>query len=207
MSLIDPSQMIAYLKATTLGKPYELGAAGPDKFDCSGEVCWGYKHFGVTIPHHAETQSHLGVAVALGAVEIGDLVFSNWDVDTVRFGVTPASHVGIATSSSEIIVAPHTGTVVQIEHLSTWDQRITGIRRYDMAVPSAPGPKTTSVPIRKYGSPLTWDMTVSGIAQHFGYGSDWQTIWNSQANAALRTLRKDPAHVQPGDHLVVTLKL
>lgn len=206
MTLIQPAAMIAYLR-TTLGKPYRLGEAGPDEFDCSGLICYGYKHFGVTLPHHAETQSHLGVAISPPNVEPGDLVFSNWDVPAVRYGVTPASHVGMAISPSELIVAPHTGADVQIERLSGWHERITGVRRYDMAVPSAPGPKTATVPIRAYASPVQWDMTVSGIAVHYGYGSAWQSIWNSQANAALRNLRKEPDHVQAGDHVVVTLKL
>lgn len=206
MTLIDPTALITYLR-TALGKPYRLGAAGPDSFDCSGLICYGYHHFGVTLPHHAETQSHLGVAISPNAITAGDLVFSNWDVAKVTYGVTPATHCGVAISAHEIIVAPHTGSDVRIEQISGWNQRITGVRRYDLAVPSAPAQKTSSVPVRDYATPVTWDMTVSGIAQHYGYGSDWQSIWNSQANAALRTLRKDPAHVRAGDHVVVTVKL
>jgi hypothetical protein len=200
--------MIAYLESKTLGKPYVFGAAGPDEFDCSGLIVFGYAHWGVSIIHHAAEQARLGVAVARDAIQPGDLVFSNWDVANPRFGVTEAAHVGLAVAHDRIIVAPHTGEVVQIESITgeAYQHHLTGIRRYDMA-PMTPAPKTVTVPIRKYGSPLTYDMTISGIAAHYGYGSNWQTIWNSQANAKLRSLRKSPERVQEGDLVVVTLKV
>lgn len=207
MTKINPADMIAYLKATALGKPYVFDKAGPSSFDCSGLVVWGYKHFGVDVVHYAATQARLGVAIARNAIEEGDLVFSNWDVSTPVWGVTEASHVGIAVSKTHIIVAPHSGENVQIEDITgpNWQKHLTGVRRYDMAS-ATPAPTGQSIPIRSWATPVTWDMTVSGIAEHFGYGSNWQAVWNSQPNAAIRVLRKEPSALHAGDRIIVTPK-
>lgn len=38
-----------------LGKPYEVGAAGPDKFDCSGLISYvGPRAFGFPFPHFTD---------------------------------------------------------------------------------------------------------------------------------------------------------
>lgn len=135
---IHPEDFIKVLR-TQLGNPYVLGAAGPHSDDCSGLVCYGYAHWGEKVIHHAAEQQSLGSAVSLANVRIGDLVFSNWDVplSSIKFGKSPAAHVGVAISSSQMIVAPHTGTVVQIESFTTagYLKRLTGIRRYLMLPP------------------------------------------------------------------------
>lgn len=38
------------------GKPYAFGAAGPDKFDCSGFTSFVFGHFGISLPHNAQQQ-------------------------------------------------------------------------------------------------------------------------------------------------------
>lgn len=67
-----------------------------------------------------------------------------------------------------------------------------------------PHPSSTTVTVAKYTtSNPPWNSTLSGIAQHEGYGGDWQAIWNNAANAALKARRKQPNLIQPGDKIVV----
>lgn len=51
-----------------------------------------------------------------------------------------------------------------------------------------------------------WDSTVSGIAEHYGYGADWETVWNDPKNANLRALRKAPDAIRKGDVIYVREK-
>ena len=39
-----------------LGKPYQWGAAGPDRFDCSGLTMWVWGKAGVSLPHQSRAQ-------------------------------------------------------------------------------------------------------------------------------------------------------
>jgi len=51
-----------------------------------------------------------------------------------------------------------------------------------------------------------WNSTLSGIAQHYGYGSDWQSIWNDPRNASLRAKRGQPQDIRDGDTVWVKRK-
>lgn len=51
-----------------------------------------------------------------------------------------------------------------------------------------------------------WNSYMGGIAQHYGYGSDWETIWNDPKNAGLRAKRHAPADIQQGDTVYVKRK-
>lgn len=88
-----------------IGKPYVYGAAGPDKFDCSGLVWFAYKAAGLFFPRLSTT----GLAVLPGMIDVpltklepGDLVF---------YG-NPIHHVAISQGGTRIVHAPHTGSVV-----------------------------------------------------------------------------------------------
>jgi NlpC/P60 family len=109
--------------AKHLGKKYVFGAAGPNAFDCSGLTQYVFKQQGVNLPHHAEDQAKMGMAVSKNDIQPGDLVFSNW-------GDGPNSHVGIATGPHTIINAPHTGAVVRYQNLtSSYLAHVTAVRR------------------------------------------------------------------------------
>lgn len=114
-----------------LGRPYVYGAAGPSSFDCSGLVSYVFGHFGITLPHHAADQAAYGSAVETGAIQPGDLVFSNW-------GDGPDSHVGIAVSATQIIDAPKPGTSVRYDTLTDlYKSKITSVRRLDQVTGAA----------------------------------------------------------------------
>jgi len=79
-------------------------------------------------------------------------------------------------------------------------------------VPTSPAPSTSGssqvpVTVVKWTPTNTpWNSTISGIAAHYGYGGDWQAVWDSSANAALRAKRGQPSLIQPGDTVYVTPK-
>lgn len=101
-----------------LGKPYVFGGNGPATFDCSGLTRWCYAKAGVSLPRIASAQQLTGQAVpGLSSAQPGDLLF---------YG-TPAHHVAIYIGGGQQIAAPHTGTVVQVQHAGGGD--FANIRR------------------------------------------------------------------------------
>jgi cell wall-associated NlpC family hydrolase len=88
-----------------LGSPYEWGAAGPSRFDCSGLTMWAWARGGVSLPHSSQAQWSATRRIARSDVQPGDLVF---------FG-SPIHHVGIYIGGGSMISAPHSGDVVKIQ--------------------------------------------------------------------------------------------
>ena len=76
-----------------LGKPYRLGAGGPEVFDCSGLTRYVYREAGISIPRYSREQYAGGRAVSTCELREGALVFfgtrKNWDT---------VGHVGIVVS-------------------------------------------------------------------------------------------------------------
>ncbi|MGZ4619650.1 MAG: C40 family peptidase [Frankiaceae bacterium] len=97
---------------TQRGKPYIHGAAGPYGYDCSGLVQWSFGRTGRALPRTATAQYYATAHIPLSALRPGDLIF---------FG-TPAFlyHVAIYAGNGNILVARHTGTVIQLQRLWTW---------------------------------------------------------------------------------------
>lgn len=93
----------AYAK---LGSPYEWGAAGPNRFDCSGLTLWVWGKAGVSLPHQSGAQYAGGRKVAKSDLQPGDLTF---------YG-SPIHHVGIYIGNGQMISAPQTGDVVKIQN-------------------------------------------------------------------------------------------
>ncbi|WP_304341616.1 NlpC/P60 family protein [Metaclostridioides mangenotii] len=107
---------------TKLGKPYEWGATGPNKFDCSGLTQWCHKQIGITIPRVARDQAVKGVAINKNNAQPGDLVF-------FKKGKNPVHHVGIYIGNGEYLHSPQTGDVVKISKLSS-RKDFYSVRRY-----------------------------------------------------------------------------
>ena len=104
-----PARLVAFARRQ-LGVPYVYGGASHSGFDCSGLTMYVYRHLGISLPHGATAQAGLGHAVSLHSLRPGDLVF--WG------GGGYYSHVALYAGQGRIIGAPHTGTVVQYQHLS-----------------------------------------------------------------------------------------
>jgi cell wall-associated NlpC family hydrolase len=92
---------------TRLGLPYVWGASGPDSFDCSGLTMWAWAHAGVSLPHFSGAQYASTAHISMADLQPGDLVFES----------DPGAHVAMYIGGGQIIAAPHSGTVVQIQPL------------------------------------------------------------------------------------------
>ena len=112
-SINGSAAQIALVKETMkyLGIPYVWAGATPlGGFDCSGLVLYVYAKFGVSFPHGATMQAHMGTPLRFGQMEPADLVF---------FG-DPSfyHHVGIYIGNGLFIEAPRTGDVVKVSQLA-----------------------------------------------------------------------------------------
>lgn len=125
-------KVIAYARAQ-IGKPYKTNTQGPDSFDCSGLVTAAYKTVGIILPALTFSQVKMGspVPVDPSAVQPGDCLFMRGGSPATDLG-----HVAIATSSSSMISAPHTGAFVH-EGAIPWNS-VQQIRRY-VGASSTPG--------------------------------------------------------------------
>ena len=93
--------------ASQIGRPYLLGATGPDAWDCSGLAMMAYRAAGIAIPRTSQAQWAYGQRIPVSQVQPGDLVyFAGADG-------TPAApgHVGIVVdpASNTMIDAYATG--------------------------------------------------------------------------------------------------
>lgn len=98
-----------------LGKPYQWGAEGPNKFDCSGLVMAMYRFAGVTGPGISSGRGTTYTfwrdysSVKKDLILPGDLVFFRPDL----------GHMGIYVGKGHMIHAPKTGDVVKISSINT----------------------------------------------------------------------------------------
>ncbi|MFG1926703.1 NlpC/P60 family protein [Cryptosporangium sp. NPDC048952] len=92
------------------GKPYEWGAEGPDRFDCSGLVQTAYATADVVLPRTARPQYRVTKPVSVTALLPGDLLFfatEHADWNTIH-------HVGVYLGGGLMVHAPTTGDVVRV---------------------------------------------------------------------------------------------
>lgn len=85
-----------------VGDSYRYGAAGPNRWDCSGLTMKAWAAAGKKLPHSAKAQSRIGKKVKKSDLRPGDLVF---------FYSGP-SHVGIYAGGGKVIHAPRPGSKV-----------------------------------------------------------------------------------------------
>ena len=90
-----------------LGVPYVYGGASPSGFDCSGLVMYVYAQLGISLPHYTVAQWNATQPISSPAP--GDLVFFNG-----------LGHVGIYLGGGRFVNAPHTGSVVRIDSMSSF---------------------------------------------------------------------------------------
>ncbi|WP_298133402.1 C40 family peptidase [Micropruina sp.] len=89
---------------------YVWGAAGPNKFDCSGFMLWTFRKIDIKLPHSSRAQSKKGVKVAKKNLKPGDLVFF----------YSPVSHVAMYIGDGKIIHARNTRDDLQISNLKKY---------------------------------------------------------------------------------------
>lgn len=99
-------QVLAFARSQ-IGKPCVWGAAGPGSYDNSGLTQAAWKVAGVSLPRTSVGQASYGTAVALYAMQPGDLVFFQDDL----------SHVGLCTGNGMMIHAPGPGSSIREESI------------------------------------------------------------------------------------------
>jgi cell wall-associated NlpC family hydrolase len=97
-----------------IGKPYLWGGTGPNAYDCSGLVYAAYAAAGVRIARTTYDWQQDGPVIPLNQIQPGDLLLSAGSDGT---SANPG-HVVMYIGNGEIVQAPHSGTVVQIDPLS-----------------------------------------------------------------------------------------
>ena len=97
------------------GCKYVWGTAGPNTFDCSGLCYWAMRHVGIKVSRKSAEGYHSnGSHVSFSNLSPGDIcLFTN------NGGVSGIHHAGIYIGGGRMVHAPHTGTVVQIQSISS----------------------------------------------------------------------------------------
>lgn len=134
-----------------IGKWYEFGAMGPNTFDCSGLICYAYKHgANKTLPHFTGTMVTVGTKVTKDQLIPGDLVFPD------------THHVQLYVGGGMVIEAPHTGARVRkVKMWGFWTaRRVIG------------GGEAVTGSVVGVSNPLVPD-SVEKLAGFLGDGSTW----------------------------------
>ena len=129
----SPLQVAVDVIYSQLGKPYVWGGGGVNGpslgqptgidpyqathtigFDCSGLMQWAFAKAGILLPRSAAEQYSVGNHVDRSQLQPGDMVFWATNLSDPR----TIHHVALYIGNGQIIAAPYTGTVVQIEPMS-----------------------------------------------------------------------------------------
>jgi cell wall-associated NlpC family hydrolase len=121
-----------------LGTRYKRGGTGGDGFDCSGFARSIYrKHFGVDLPHNAQSQFQLPMFAKLNekALKTGDLVFFASTAQKKRI-----NHVGIYLDDGQFIHAESKrGIVISSIDEEHWRNRLVSAKRLETGAGLKPG--------------------------------------------------------------------
>ncbi|MCT9088532.1 C40 family peptidase [Streptomyces sp. ASQP_92] len=108
-----------HVAASKKGSPYQYGATGPHRFDCSGLTLYSFKEAGRKLPHSAQQQYNISRHVTASSRQAGDLVFFH--------SGRRVYHVGIYAGNGRIWHSPKTGDVVRLERIwsgAVWYGRV-----------------------------------------------------------------------------------
>ena len=92
------------------GRPYQYGAAGPSRFDCSGYTLYVYRHFGKSLPHNAAEQYYVMHHFPQSQKVPGDLIFFRNSSGRISH---VAIYAGVRNGTQMMWHSPHTGDVVK----------------------------------------------------------------------------------------------
>jgi cell wall-associated NlpC family hydrolase len=96
------------------GAPYQYGASGPSRFDCSGFTMYVFGRFGKRLPHSSSAQYSDVRHIAKSSKQVGDLLF-------FRDSSGSIGHVGIYAGNGKMWDAPHSGDHVRLRAIYSSD--------------------------------------------------------------------------------------
>jgi len=99
---------IAFARAQ-IGKPYVLGAEGPDAYDCSGLTQRAWQSGGVSLPRSSRQQWTATHRLSYDGLRPGDLIF--WATDSSN--PTSIYHVALYIGGGRMIHAPNPSRPVE----------------------------------------------------------------------------------------------
>ena len=98
------------------GDPYAYGAAGPNRFDCSGLTYFSFRRAGFSrIPRTSSAQAHFARHISRGAMKRGDLMFFTDGGGVYHVGV----FAGWGHGRRLVLHAPYSGTRVRTDRVWT----------------------------------------------------------------------------------------
>lgn len=92
--------------------PYVFAGSNTYGWDCSGMVVWMYEQFGITLPHSANKQAHIGKRVS--TPKLGDIVVFAYK------GSTNFYHSGIYIGKGKIVNAHYEAKTTIIQPLTDY---------------------------------------------------------------------------------------
>ena len=98
-----------------IGDPYSYGAAGPDRFDCSGLTMFSYGRAGLYLPRTASAQYNYVRHIKKSNIRRGDLMFFYNSGGVYHTGI----FLGRDNGSAYILHSPRTGSDVHRERVWT----------------------------------------------------------------------------------------
>ena len=124
------NKLLASFVEQLIGKPYELGANGPDKYDCSSSVCYGIgSALGKDIEDNTADQLYRKYTVPTDSRARGVLIFYDWEndgkIDHVTV-ITDANNMVHASSSRDKLVN------YNIDRLNNYATKNDGVFYYRM---------------------------------------------------------------------------
>lgn len=99
------------IAASKKGSPYQWGAIGPRRFDCSGLTFYSFKKAGKRLPRTAQQQYNRTRHLRASSRALGDLVFFH--------SGRSVYHVGIYAGHGKIWHSPRPGKKVRLEKIWT----------------------------------------------------------------------------------------
>jgi hypothetical protein len=122
----DMGQKLAARAQKYVGMPYVWGGQGVTGFDCSGFVGYLYRQIGYNLPRVSRQQALIGLAVGVGALAPGDLLFF-----AEQPGHSRITHVAMSLGGSRFIHAALGRGSVSYDHLGEhyYASRLVAARR------------------------------------------------------------------------------
>ncbi|HZG05993.1 MAG TPA: C40 family peptidase [Streptomyces sp.] len=117
---LTPAGKALKVAASKKGAPYQYGAAGPRRFDCSGLTQYSYKKAGKKLPRTAAAQYNRSKKISATSRKKGDLVFFHSGGNVY--------HVGIYAGDGRIWHSPKPGKTVRKEKIWTKNVRYGRVR-------------------------------------------------------------------------------